>query len=96
MDDGADVGWLRTEDLCGLSTSMNTIDLRKQQPFGGFKQFKSKAHMNFPETWLIMICSMLSATTSKDPSTSNFRYEKISLYVLILKIDNFLKNTFSV
>ena len=51
MDDGADVRWLRTEDLCGLSTSMNTIGLRKQQPFGGFKQFKSKAHMNFPETW---------------------------------------------
>ena len=51
MDDGADAGWLRTEVLCGLNTSMNTIGLRKQQPFGGFKQFKSKAHMNFPETW---------------------------------------------
>lgn len=50
MDDGSDVGWLRTEDLCRLSTSMNTIGLRKQQPFGGFKQFKSKTHMNFPET----------------------------------------------
>ena len=50
MDDGADVWWLRTEDLCGLNAFMNTIDLRKQQPFRGFKQFKSKAHMNFPET----------------------------------------------
>ncbi len=50
MDDGAGVRRLRTEILCGLNTFMNTIDLRKQQPFGGFKQFKSKAHMNFPET----------------------------------------------
>ena len=34
MDDGADVGWLRTEDLCGLNTSMNTVNSQKFQLFG--------------------------------------------------------------
>lgn len=47
MDDGADVGRLRTEDLCGLNTSMNTIGLRKQQPFGCSERFKTILQNSF-------------------------------------------------
>ena len=42
MDDGADVGWLRTEDLCGLNTFMNTINSQKFQPFRNPESFKTK------------------------------------------------------
>lgn len=47
MDDGAGVGGVRTEDLCGLSTSMNTIGLRKQQPFGCSERFKTILQNSF-------------------------------------------------
>ena len=42
MDDGADVGWLRTEDLCGLNTSMNTVNSQKFQLFRNPESFKTK------------------------------------------------------
>ena len=42
MDDGADVGWLRTEDLCGLNTFMNTVNSQKFQLFGNPESFKTK------------------------------------------------------
>lgn len=47
MDDGADVWRLMTEDLCGLNTTMNTIDLRKQQPFGCSERFKTILQNSF-------------------------------------------------
>lgn len=42
MDDGADVGRLRTEVLCGLNTSMNTVNSQKFQLFGNPESFKTK------------------------------------------------------
>ena len=42
MDDGADVGWLRTEDLCGLNTFMNTVNSQNFQLFGNPESFKTK------------------------------------------------------
>ena len=42
MDDGADVWWLRTEDLCGLNTFMNTVNSQKFQLFGNPESFKTK------------------------------------------------------
>ena len=42
MDDGERVRWLRTENLCVLSTFMNTVNSQKFQPFGNPEQFKTK------------------------------------------------------
>ena len=42
MDDGADVGWLRTEVLCGLNALMNTVNSQKFQLFGNPESFKTK------------------------------------------------------
>ena len=42
MDDGADAGWFRTEDLCGFSAFMNTVNSQKFQLFGNPESFKSK------------------------------------------------------
>ena len=42
MDDGADVWWLRTEDLCGLNTFMNTVNSQKFQLFENPESFKTK------------------------------------------------------
>lgn len=42
MDDGVDVGWLRTEVLCGLNTFMNTVNSQKFQLFGNPESFKTK------------------------------------------------------
>ena len=42
MDDGANVGWLRTEDLCGLSAFMNTVNSQKFQLFENPESFKTK------------------------------------------------------
>ena len=42
MDDGADVGRLRTEDLCGLSAFMDTVNSQKFQLFGNPESFKTK------------------------------------------------------
>lgn len=42
MDDGADVGWLITEDLCGFSAFMNTVNSQKFQLFGNPESFKTK------------------------------------------------------
>lgn len=41
MDDGADVGRLRTEDLCGLSAFMDTVNSQKFQLFGNPESFMS-------------------------------------------------------
>lgn len=41
MDDGADVWRLRTEDLCGLNTFMNTVNSQKFQLFGNPESFMS-------------------------------------------------------
>lgn len=41
MDDGADVGRLRTEDLCGFSAFMNTVNSQKFQLFGNPESFMS-------------------------------------------------------
>ena len=43
MDDGADVGWLMTEDLCGLNTLMNTVNSQNFQLFGNPESFKTKS-----------------------------------------------------
>ena len=42
MDDGAAVGWLMTEDLCGLNTFMNTVNSQKFRLFGNPESFKTK------------------------------------------------------
>ena len=42
MDDGADVGWLRTEVLCGLNALMNTVNSQKFRLFGNPESFKTK------------------------------------------------------
>ena len=42
MDDGADVWWLRAEDLCGLNTFMNTVNSQKFQLFENPESFKTK------------------------------------------------------
>lgn len=42
MDDGADVGQLMTEDLCGFSAFMNTVNSQKFQLFGNPESFKAK------------------------------------------------------
>lgn len=42
MDDGAGVWWLRTEDLCGLSAFMDTVNSQKFQLFGNPESFKTK------------------------------------------------------
>ena len=42
MDDGAGVWWLRTEDLCGLNTFMNTVNSQNFQLFGNPESFKTK------------------------------------------------------
>lgn len=42
MDDRAGVGWLRTEDLCGFSAFMNTVNSQKFQLFGNPESFKAK------------------------------------------------------
>lgn len=42
MDDGVDVRRLRTEVLCGLNTSMNTVNSQKFQLFGNPESFKTK------------------------------------------------------
>lgn len=42
MDDGAGVGWLRTEDLCGLNAFMDTVNQQKIQLFGNPESFKTK------------------------------------------------------
>ena len=42
MDDGADVRQLMTEDLCGFSAFMNTINSQKFQLFGNPESFKTK------------------------------------------------------
>ena len=42
MDDGADVRRLRVEDLCGLSTFMDTVNSQKFQLFGNPESFKTK------------------------------------------------------
>ena len=42
MDDGADVGWLGTEDLCGLNAFMDTVNSQKFQLFGNPESFKTK------------------------------------------------------
>lgn len=41
MDDGADVRRLRVEDLCGLNTSMNTVNSQKFQLFENPESFMS-------------------------------------------------------
>ncbi len=43
MDDGADAGWLRTEDLCGANTFTNTVNSQKFQLFGNPESFKTKS-----------------------------------------------------
>lgn len=42
MDDGADVGRLRVEDLCGFSAFMNTVNSQKFQLFENPESFKTK------------------------------------------------------
>ena len=42
MDDGADVRRLKTEVLCGLNTSMNTVNSQKFQLFENPESFKTK------------------------------------------------------
>ena len=42
MDDGVDVRRLRTEDLCGLSAFMDTVNSQKFQLFGNPESFKTK------------------------------------------------------
>lgn len=42
MDDGADAGRLRTEDLCGLNTFMNTVNSQEFQLFENPESFKTK------------------------------------------------------
>lgn len=42
MDDGVDVRRLSVEDLCGLNTSMNTVNSQKFQLFGNPESFKAK------------------------------------------------------
>ena len=42
MDDGADVGRLRTEDLCGANTFTNTVNSQKFQLFENPESFKTK------------------------------------------------------
>ena len=42
MNDGADVGWFRTEDLCGLSAFMDTVNSQKFQLFENPESFKTK------------------------------------------------------
>ena len=42
MDDGADVRQLMTEDLCGFSAFMNTVNSQKFQLFGNPESFKTK------------------------------------------------------
>lgn len=42
MDDGADVRQLMTEDLCGFSAFMNTVNSQKFQLFGNPESFKAK------------------------------------------------------
>ena len=42
MDDGADAGWFRTEDLFGFSAFMNTVNSQKFQLFGNPESFKTK------------------------------------------------------
>lgn len=42
MDDGADAGWLRVEDLCELNAFMDTVNPQKIQLFGNSKSFKTK------------------------------------------------------
>lgn len=42
MDDGADVGQLRTEVLCGLNILMNTVNSQNFQLFGNPESFKTK------------------------------------------------------
>lgn len=42
MDDGADMGQLRTEDLCGFSAFMNTVNSQNFQLFGNPESFKAK------------------------------------------------------
>lgn len=41
MDDGVDVRRLRTEVLCGLNTSMNTVNSQKFQLFENPESFMS-------------------------------------------------------
>lgn len=41
MDDGADVRQLMTEDLCGFSAFMNTVNSQKFQLFGNPESFMS-------------------------------------------------------
>lgn len=57
MDDGVDVRRLRVEDLCGLNTSMNTIGLRKQQPFGCSERFKTILQNSFLKNHLLFKCA---------------------------------------
>ena len=42
MDDGVDAGRLRTEDLCGLNTFMNTVNSQEFQLFENPESFKTK------------------------------------------------------
>ena len=42
MNDGADVRQLMTEDLCGFSAFMNTVNSQKFQLFGNPESFKAK------------------------------------------------------
>ena len=42
MDDGADVRQLMTEDLCGFSAFMNTVNSQKFQLFRNPESFKTK------------------------------------------------------
>ena len=42
MDDGAGVGGVRTEILCGLNAFMDTVNQQKIQLFGNPESFKAK------------------------------------------------------
>ena len=44
MDDGADARWLQTEDLCGLSTFMDTVNSQKFQLFRNPEPVQNKVY----------------------------------------------------
>lgn len=62
MDDGADARWLQTEDLCGLSTFMDTVNSQKFQLFRNPEPVQNKVYTREKNTYHLISKSNVQKT----------------------------------